>query len=527
MTYKAYLFSWSLFSFPLSLLLVLATACNTFDHATSPADDAGSTTGAGGARGDAGTSLGGQSGATGGRGGSAGSGAAGAGAGAGGRGGASGSAGNAGTGGVSVGSCSNDKKDGTETGVDCGGTCAACPNYKINAPSRSNNVSSSCNGGNGYMCARQMLLSPEFKQAAFEDWGSDDPPFVYGVVGHDLDAGGVDANGGNSCCQCYQLIFESPVGASGLPTPKPMIVQAFNTAAGGGRNFDIYMAAGGFGANNGCIGGASPMYSMYPDLGGDYTGGVRASRYSQCANNNQWNQSTIASATCQSYIAGQCGQIQSTFSASNQSTSQASCIQSNDPNNHYHINWSVRAMRVECPTNLTRVTGCKLNSQGLPAANPAAAMRSRWESPIRFGGSPKDGRLSTALNFYIDSKAKPEDLKAAQGVLTLRFPKALDTLALDELTVGRKAQLGDLTVTVVARGRKSVTLQTNRDGDRVYYIRLIGPDGQALGFFGPNITEAPDGAWRFELSPLNPAARAEIVVAREVDQKSYPVSLTP
>jgi hypothetical protein len=160
------------------------------------------------------------------------------------------------------------------------------------------------------------------------------------------------------------------------------------------------------------------------------------------------------------------------------------------------------------------------------AANLAGAIRSRWESAIRFGGMPKDGSLSTALNFYIDSKAKPEDLQAVHGVLTLRFPKALDTLALDDLTVGRQAQRGDLTVTVVARGRKSVTLQTNRDGDRVYYIRLIGADGQALAFSGPNITEAPDGAWRFELSLLNPPVRAEIILAREVDQKSYPVTLT-
>ena len=28
--------------------------------------------------------------------------------------------------------------------------------------------------------------------------------------------------------------------------------------------------------------------------------------------------------------------------------------------------------RIECPANLTRVTGCKLNAQGLPAADPAA-----------------------------------------------------------------------------------------------------------------------------------------------------------
>ena len=99
-------------------------------------------------------------------------------------------------------------------------------------------------------------------------------------------------------------------------------------------------------------------------------------------------------------------------------------------------------------------------------------------------------------------------------------------MALDDLSVGRQAQRGDLTVTVAARGRKSVTLQANRDGDRVYYIRLIGADGQALAFFGPSITEAPDGAWRFALSLLGPPVRAEIILAREVDQKSYPVTLT-
>ena len=163
----------------------------------------------------------------------------------------------------------------------------------------------------------------------------------------------------------------------------------------------------------------------------------------------------------------------------------------------------------------------------IDAANPSATIRSKWESAVRFGGTPKDGSLSTALSFYLDSKAKPEDLKAVQGVLTLGFPKALGILALDDLTVGRQAQRGDLAVTVVARGRKSVTLQTNRDGDRVYYIRLIGADGQALAFFGPSVTEAPDGAWRFELSLLNPPVRAEIVLAGEVDQKSYPVTLMP
>ena len=109
----------------------------------------------------------------------------------------------------------------------------------------------------------------------------------------------------------------------------------------------------------------------------------------------------------------------------------------------------------------------------------------------------------------------------------MQYPRTLETLTLDDLTVGRRVQQGDLTVTVAARGRKSVTLATSRDGDRVYYVRLLGADGQALAYFGPNITEGPGGAWRFELSPLNPPVKAEIVLAGQVDRQTLPVSLTP
>ena len=268
--------------------------------------------------------------------------------------------------------CLNDRMDGNETGVDCGGSCPACPNYLINAPNRNNGAQSACQGGPGYMCARSMVFSPEFKQAAKDDWNSPDPPFDYGAAGHDADVGGLDS-GANACCQCYQLIFESPIGVTGIPIPKPMIVQAFNTAAGGGKNFDIYMAAGGFGANNGCTAG-NAMYSSFPNLGGDFTGGVRATRYPQCSvnNNTQFTLASISTASCQNFVASQCALIQSTASAQNQTTSQSSCLETNFPESHYHINWNVRAKRVECPVNLTRVTGCKLNPQGLPQANPAA-----------------------------------------------------------------------------------------------------------------------------------------------------------
>lgn len=299
------------------------------------------------------------------------------GAGSGGEGGGNAAGGDGSAGMMTEPTCDTGMQDGDETGVDCGGSCEPCLEYRINPPDVENVDESSCNyfdssqpGGPGFMCPRSMVFSAEFKQAAIDDWNSLDPPFVYGTVGHDPDVGGVD-DSSNTCCQCYQLVFESPENASGLPIPKPMIVQAFNIAAGGGNNFDIYMAAGGYGNFNGCTSG-SQMYDGFPDLGGDYTGGVRASRYGQCSGDmGQVDGQSIGSAACQDFVRGECEQIVAS-SEYNQTTSRTSCIETNLLESHYHINWNVRAKRVECPENLTRVTGCKLNGQGLPEPDPTA-----------------------------------------------------------------------------------------------------------------------------------------------------------
>ena len=98
-------------------------------------------------------------------------------------------------------------QNGSETGVDCGGSCPACPSYKINGPNTGDTVGSGCNGGPAFMCARDMVFSPEFKVAETDDFMKPtNPQFVYGVVGHDKDTGGLDTeSGGNACCQCYQL----------------------------------------------------------------------------------------------------------------------------------------------------------------------------------------------------------------------------------------------------------------------------------------------------------------------------------
>jgi hypothetical protein len=170
--------------------------------------------------------------------------------------------------------------------TDCGGKCQV-----INACSET--TSEKPNADVTFMCQRNLLFSPEMEQAATDDGNTG---FHYAVVGHDADKGGIDGQAQSPCCQCYQLVYAYPSPyndrqaqlnpdnpnppASAIPIPPPLIVQAFNTAATN-ETFDVYMPAGGLGANNACakLSNTSSrsgqyMYTSYPEDGQPSSGGV-------------------------------------------------------------------------------------------------------------------------------------------------------------------------------------------------------------------------------------------------------------
>jgi hypothetical protein len=237
-----------------------------------------------------------------------------------------------------------------------------------------------------FLCPRFMLYSTEMLQAARDDaklygWG-DSTPFNYGVVGHDPDVGGLD-NLQNSCCQCYQIVFEKPEDSSpqppDLPYPKPLVVQSFNTAAGGGKNFDVFMGAGGYGAFNACYKDAAFgsttkftefIYESFPyqNPGG---GGISFLRYEkQCRKSWPPTVADLQSAECQDTLKKLCDQAQSAGNPQITEDTRRSCFQTNQVASLYHQNWKVRAKRVRCPENLTRVTGCRLKEESLPLPIP-------------------------------------------------------------------------------------------------------------------------------------------------------------
>ena len=242
-----------------------------------------------------------------------------------------------------------------------------------------------------YMCQRNLLFSPEFKQAAIDD-GMDG--FNYAVVGHDPDKGGIDGDA-HSCCQCYQLVYAYPSPsndrqvqvnpdnpnppASAIPLPPPLIVQSFNTAATV-TTFDVYMPAGGMGAQNGCFlmpnsGGDAAqrkyMYSNYPLDGQPGNGGVKPATLwdAECKTTDKhWvTKATLSSSACVQKTTEACNKITSAIPGLSEQ-GRTGCLKANTIDTFYHLNWSVYAMRIECPEHLTRVTGCRLASQGLKSA---------------------------------------------------------------------------------------------------------------------------------------------------------------
>lgn len=279
----------------------------------------------------------------------------------------------------------------------CGGVC-----YTINACGESQ--TSKPGADVAFICPRFMLFSPEMLQAAIDDGNEE---YLYAIVGHDADRGFIDGNDASTCCQCYQIIYAWPSPdnerqvqknpddvskpASAVPVPKPIIAQSFNTAATV-NTFDIYMGGGGFGAHNGCGPGLSAtstsgqyLYEAYPEEGG-FSGGVKPiTHWSECKNQYQWvTEQSLGSDGCQDKVTETCNEI--THADPNITEyARNSCIKANQVESLYHANWSVYVRKVECPEGLTRVTGCRLQDQGLPkvdgliTAEQAAKDDSFWK----------------------------------------------------------------------------------------------------------------------------------------------------
>ncbi len=268
-------------------------------------------------------------------------------------------------------SCMDGVKNGNETGVDCGGSCPACASFVTSAPNTNTKVGNACapQGATttSFICPRFMLFSSEMKQAEAADESSNNWPagsFNYGVATLD----------GADCCACYQIVYSAPPSPLTYTPPKPLIIQNFNQ--GGAPNaFDVFMGKGGEGAQTS---GCPQLYKTYPSTGEPNQGGITETAIGACTS----SESALTSSACVSSVTTACDQIVGNNDYIT-TTTQTSCIEANTAPSPYHANWQVKAQKVECPTALTEVTGCKLNPGSNPKPDPTiqtAAEASSWSA---------------------------------------------------------------------------------------------------------------------------------------------------
>ncbi len=203
----------------------------------------------------------------------------------------------------------------------------------------------------GFSCPHLMLMSMDMELAAQRD-GNDWAHYAVAGLGTD-----------SECGRCYQLDFRAPENSSfpggfgispgGLPE-KPLIIQAANSGGDvSSGQFDIYMGAGGFGANNACSAdcdtnqccGTPCKGNQYEGTCHDFTlgnscygGGIRIDHLNTV--------NLTPEEACEKAAPGD-----DWVSVS----MRYSCIQST--RRKYHWNWRVAWAEVECPDSLIRATG--------------------------------------------------------------------------------------------------------------------------------------------------------------------------
>jgi hypothetical protein len=101
---------------------------------------------------------------------------------------------------------------------------------------------------------------------------------------------------------------------------------------------------------------------------------------------------SLSSEACQTKVAQACNQLTSNVPGLTEQ-SRRSCLDTNSPSSLYHLNWSVYVKKVECPSHLTEVTGCKLAPQSLPPVDRNVTTAAQAAQDSSFHGKSSSGHM--------------------------------------------------------------------------------------------------------------------------------------
>ncbi len=156
--------------------------------------------------------------------------------------------------------------------------------------------------------------------------------------------------------------------------------------------------------------------------------------------------------------------------------------------------------------------------ENLIAAEPRTA-------PVRLSADWQDrSRLQNQVQVEFQTRIDVAQIRTLKGELALRLPRQLRSLAIDATEVGSPVSDGDLQVTLSRRDGNGLTLDFGSERPPLVSVIAYNAEGHSLWVPQPQL-EFEDGRWRGRFDTHGSAARIELVLASELEQRLFPFEL--
>jgi len=133
-------------------------------------------------------------------------------------------------------------------------------------------------------------------------------------------------------------------------------------------------------------------------------------------------------------------------------------------------------------------------------------------------------RLQGQVNLRFETKAEADDIHKLKGALQLRLPRNVQSVMIDNMTVGTQLGEGDSTVTLKRIDDKGFSLDFGNHQPALVAVNAYNAQGDNLWVPHPRI-ENKDGRWLGRFDTHGTFEKIELLLATEQDETAFPFEL--
>ena len=134
-------------------------------------------------------------------------------------------------------------------------------------------------------------------------------------------------------------------------------------------------------------------------------------------------------------------------------------------------------------------------------------------------------RLQGQVNLRFETKAEADDIHKLKGALQLRLPRNVQSVMIDNMTVGTQVGEGDSTVTLKRIDDKGFSLDFGNHQPALVAVNAYNAQGDSLWVPHPRI-ENKDGRWLGRFDTHGTFEKIELLLATEQDETAFPFELS-